>query len=129
MFQHSVLKLAQLLESNSQLLVDNSFNKTFFRGIEKYQIEEKYKIKERKSLSYCIVETLQDKSASEMAHMLQCHSKECKDEAYQRALEDEKQAFDTPLKTTAERKYISRMETGIILPYHQSPRTRMRCVE
>jgi hypothetical protein len=134
MFKHSVFKLAKLLESNSQLQVDSSFNKTFFRGIERYQMQEKYKIKERRSLSHCIVRTLQDKPTSQMVHMLQCQSKECQEEAYQRALEDGKQAFDdttSPLllkTTTTERKYISRMKTAIIPPCHQSPRT-MRCVE
>ncbi|CAJ1953033.1 unnamed protein product [Cylindrotheca closterium] len=99
-FKRSVRDLVELLEANPSL--ENSRTRsTIFRGIERHTITEKVRIREKREISYSIVESLQGRSDFQMAKMLRSQSDDCLLEAHKRALEDEKLYRDAQSKLEA----------------------------
>lgn len=120
-FKKSVMELADLLMTYPNLGNDGP-NSTLFRGVERHTLMEKTRIKEKREISYSIVASLQSLSSTHMAKMLRSQSDDCLLEAYDRALEDEKNSLvrkcnsqkDPASPTTSSRRrqpqYASRPE-------------------
>ncbi|KAL3932325.1 MAG: hypothetical protein SGBAC_010899 [Bacillariaceae sp.] len=125
-FKQSVRELAGLLDTNPNLKT-NRTQSTIFRGIERHTATEKVRIREKREISYSIVESLQGRSDRQMAKMLRSHSDGCLKEAYNRALEDEKESQDTVQFEAAKKAGIASLMTSPrAKPRHMSRRPLLR---
>eukprot|EP00526_Cylindrotheca_closterium_P024050 CAMPEP_0113605546 /NCGR_PEP_ID=MMETSP0017_2-20120614/2384_1 /TAXON_ID=2856 /ORGANISM="Cylindrotheca closterium" /LENGTH=190 /DNA_ID=CAMNT_0000514041 /DNA_START=1 /DNA_END=570 /DNA_ORIENTATION=- /assembly_acc=CAM_ASM_000147 len=123
-FKESVRELAELLETNPNLKTSRT-QSTIFRGIERHTSTEKVRIREKREMSYSIVQSLQDRSSNQMARMLLSHSDECLLESYNRALEDENQCRDVPSYSKFKASTNKRAEVASPLT---SPRSKPRYI-